>query len=167
LAYAAATTFGLSADEVRLSYTLQRTVNPATGLWLSDSPAQLAKANLIFPMARRQPAIGFELQYTDSRTTLVGSRLGRCPVSNLTEVGAWLRKVVLGYYQYHAVPGNSAQLPILQHLQNTVSMDGLRVHPVNFTALQRLAQDGAILFDGESIGSVYLVSDLQEGSMKC
>jgi hypothetical protein len=26
-----------------------------------------------------------------------------------TEVGAWLRKVVLGYYQYHAVPGNSTQ----------------------------------------------------------
>jgi RNA-directed DNA polymerase len=29
-----------------------------------------------------------------------------------TEVGAWLRKVVLGYYQYHAVPGNSTQLRI-------------------------------------------------------
>jgi len=30
------------------------------------------------------------------------------------EVGAWLRKVVLGYYQYHAVPGNSTQLRIFQ-----------------------------------------------------
>jgi group II intron reverse transcriptase/maturase len=29
-----------------------------------------------------------------------------------TVVGAWLRKVVLGYYQYHAVPGNSTQLRI-------------------------------------------------------
>ncbi len=29
-----------------------------------------------------------------------------------TEVGEWLRKVVLGYYQYHAVPGNSSQLRI-------------------------------------------------------
>jgi RNA-directed DNA polymerase len=29
-----------------------------------------------------------------------------------TEVGVWLRKVVLGYYQYHAVPGNSTQLRI-------------------------------------------------------
>ncbi len=28
------------------------------------------------------------------------------------ETGAWLRKVVMGYYQYHAVPGNSAQLRI-------------------------------------------------------
>jgi len=25
------------------------------------------------------------------------------------ETGAWLRMVVLGYYQYHAVPGNSTQ----------------------------------------------------------
>src|SRR5499427_8126072 len=29
-----------------------------------------------------------------------------------TEVGAWLRRVVLGYYQYHAVPGNTRQLRI-------------------------------------------------------
>jgi len=31
-----------------------------------------------------------------------------------SEVGAWLRKVVLGYYQYHAVPGNSTQLRIFR-----------------------------------------------------
>ena len=31
-----------------------------------------------------------------------------------TAVGVWLRKVVLGYYQYHAVPGNSTQLRIFQ-----------------------------------------------------
>jgi hypothetical protein len=27
-----------------------------------------------------------------------------------SEVGAWLRKVVNGYYQYHAVPGNLNQM---------------------------------------------------------
>lgn len=31
-----------------------------------------------------------------------------------TEVGAWLRTVVLGYYQYHGVPGNSTQLRIFR-----------------------------------------------------
>jgi hypothetical protein len=31
-----------------------------------------------------------------------------------TAVGAWLRKVVLGYYQYPAVPGNSTQLGIFR-----------------------------------------------------
>jgi RNA-directed DNA polymerase len=29
-----------------------------------------------------------------------------------TEVGAWLHQAVLGYYQYHAVPGNTTQLRI-------------------------------------------------------
>jgi len=28
----------------------------------------------------------------------------------ISEVGDWLQKVVLGYYQYHAVPGNTDQL---------------------------------------------------------
>ena len=28
----------------------------------------------------------------------------------ISQVGAWLRKVVTGYYQYHAVPGNIDQL---------------------------------------------------------
>ena len=31
------------------------------------------------------------------------------------EVGAWLRKVVLGYYQYHAVPGNLGRLRVFMH----------------------------------------------------
>jgi RNA-directed DNA polymerase len=31
-----------------------------------------------------------------------------------TAVGVWLRKVVLGYYPYHAVPGNSTQLGIFR-----------------------------------------------------
>ena len=30
-------------------------------------------------------------------------------------VGAWLRMVVSGYYQYHAVPGNLPQLGIFRH----------------------------------------------------
>ena len=31
-----------------------------------------------------------------------------------SEVGAWLRKVVLGYYQYHAVPGQLGSVARLQ-----------------------------------------------------
>ena len=29
-----------------------------------------------------------------------------------SEVGVWLRKVVQGYYQYHAVPGNTGQMRV-------------------------------------------------------
>lgn len=73
-----------SGIEGRLSYTLQKTVDPSTGQWLSDSPAQLAKANVIIPMAHRSLTLGFELQYTDSRWTLVGTQVGSYVVSNLT-----------------------------------------------------------------------------------
>ena len=31
-----------------------------------------------------------------------------------SEVGVWLRKVVQGYYQYHAVPGNTGQLRVFR-----------------------------------------------------
>jgi RNA-directed DNA polymerase len=31
-----------------------------------------------------------------------------------SEVGEWLRKVIVGYYQYHAVPGNSSQLRLFR-----------------------------------------------------
>jgi hypothetical protein len=32
-----------------------------------------------------------------------------------TEVGVWLRKVVLGYYQYQPVPGNTGQLRVFMY----------------------------------------------------
>jgi iron complex outermembrane receptor protein len=73
-----------SGIEGRLSYTLQKTFDPATGLPLSDSPAQLAKANVIFPMARRRLTLAFELQYTSSRETLTGTELPSYVICNLT-----------------------------------------------------------------------------------
>jgi outer membrane receptor for ferrienterochelin and colicins len=73
-----------SGIEGRLSYTLQKTVDPSTGLWLPDSPAQMAKANIIFPVARRRLTFAFELQYTDSRKTVTGSQIGSYVVSNLS-----------------------------------------------------------------------------------
>lgn len=73
-----------SGIEGRLSYTLQKTVDPSIGLSLPDSPTQLAKANIIFPLAHRSLTIGFELQYTDSRRTLIGTQVGSYAVSNLT-----------------------------------------------------------------------------------
>jgi group II intron reverse transcriptase/maturase len=42
----------------------------------------------------------------------IKAELQRRKHDRTSEVGAWLRKVVLGYYQYHAVPGNSSQLRI-------------------------------------------------------
>ena len=44
----------------------------------------------------------------------IKAELQRRKHDRTAEVGAWLRKVVLGYYQYHAVPGNTTQLRIFQ-----------------------------------------------------
>src|SRR5213078_4415040 len=49
-----------------------------------------------------------------ARLKAIKAELQRRRHHRTTEVGAWLRKVVLGYYQYHAVPGNSTQLRIFQ-----------------------------------------------------
>src|SRR5438132_14040055 len=44
----------------------------------------------------------------------IKAELQRRMHDRMAEVGAWLRKVVLGYYQYHAVPGNTMQLRIFK-----------------------------------------------------
>ena len=44
----------------------------------------------------------------------IKAELQRRMHDRMAEVGAWLRKVVLGYYQYHAVPGNTTQLRIFK-----------------------------------------------------
>jgi RNA-directed DNA polymerase len=44
----------------------------------------------------------------------IKTELQRRMHNRMAEVGAWLRKVVLGYYQHHAVPENTTQLRILQ-----------------------------------------------------
>src|SRR5882672_1430009 len=47
-----------------------------------------------------------------AKLKVIKAELQRRKHHRTTAVGAWLRKVVLGYYQYHAVPGNSTQLRI-------------------------------------------------------
>jgi len=73
-----------SGIEGSLSYTLQRTEDSSTGIRLPDSPAQLAKANVVFPSARLRLAAAFELQYCDSRKTLAAGQVGNYAVSNVT-----------------------------------------------------------------------------------
>jgi hypothetical protein len=87
---------GTPASETRLNrflgfthYCGQRNSNGAFIVWRITAKRR---------MAAKLKAIKAELQRRRHHRT--------------TEVGAWLRKVVLGYYQYHAVPGNSTQLRI-------------------------------------------------------
>lgn len=70
--------------EGRVSYTFQRTKNPLTGFQLAGLPVQLAKANLLYPMARGKVTFAFELQYSGARNTIDGSQTDPYLVSNLT-----------------------------------------------------------------------------------
>ena len=73
-----------SGIEGGVSYTLQKTEISSTDVRLADSPAQLGKANIVFPITHLKLAIGFELQYTDSRKTPAGGPLDGYALSNLT-----------------------------------------------------------------------------------
>jgi hypothetical protein len=44
----------------------------------------------------------------------IKAELQRRMHDRMADVSAWLRKVVMGYYQYHAVPGNTTQLRIFK-----------------------------------------------------
>jgi RNA-directed DNA polymerase len=47
-----------------------------------------------------------------AKLKVIKAELQRRKHHRTSEVGAWLRQVVLGYYQYHAVPGNTTQLRV-------------------------------------------------------
>ena len=55
----------------------------------------------------------------------------------VAEVGAWLRKVVTGYYQYHAVPGNIDQLSVF----------GQRLRRLWWLTLRRRSQRAQVRWD--------------------
>jgi outer membrane receptor for ferrienterochelin and colicins len=70
--------------ECRVSYSLQGSEDSATGIVITNSPAQLAKANLIWPLPRVRMSIGAEALYTDRRKTWAGTFASRYAVANLT-----------------------------------------------------------------------------------
>ena len=49
-----------------------------------------------------------------AKLTVIKAELQHRKHHRTSEVGTWLRKVVQGYYQYHAVPGNSTPLRLFR-----------------------------------------------------
>src|ERR1700688_4488471 len=54
----------------------------------------------------------------DAKLKAIKAELQRRKHDRTSQVGVWLRSVVTGYYQYHAVPGNIDQLRIFQRRVN-------------------------------------------------
>src|SRR6185436_15301283 len=73
-----------SGFEGRVAYTLQRSESDQTGDVLSNSPKNLAKMNLIVPLAKRRLFAGFEGLYAGRRRTLTGTNLDEYFLTNLT-----------------------------------------------------------------------------------
>jgi outer membrane receptor for ferrienterochelin and colicins len=70
--------------EGRISYSLQRTEDLATGRTLSNSPAQLIKVSLTCPLLHRTFSTSIEAQYTSPRKTDVGTGVNRYATANFT-----------------------------------------------------------------------------------
>ena len=83
---------GGSGARARVSYTLQRTTDAATGLVLSNSPARLAKANLDLPLFSRRAWLGSSVEHSSARKTLAGSSLPSFTVANVTVHAPALRR---------------------------------------------------------------------------
>ncbi len=74
----------MNGIEGRISYTIQRTKNNATGEPLTNSPAQLAKLNIIVPLINETTFCGIEEQYMSRRRTENGNFTGDVYLTNLT-----------------------------------------------------------------------------------
>jgi len=70
--------------EGKLSYTLQRTEDAATGISLTNSPPQLAKISVIVPVLRGRSSLGLEALYVDPRKTYSGSVASGYALANIT-----------------------------------------------------------------------------------
>ena len=70
--------------EGRISYSLQRTLDLSTQRTLSNSPAQLIKLSLSYPLLRRSFTLGVEAQYASPRSTDAGTSVNRYAIVDLT-----------------------------------------------------------------------------------
>jgi iron complex outermembrane receptor protein len=109
----------------RLSYSLQRTINPATSQELSNSPNHLVKLNIASPVLTPHLQAGIDAQYTSSRTTLSGSRVSGFPVVNLTLMGRNLGKhLQVSASTYNLFDRRYFDPGAAEHRQSAIQQDG-------------------------------------------
>jgi outer membrane receptor protein involved in Fe transport len=78
--------------EGRAGFTVQEAEDTGTGQRLSNSPRQLVKLNLLWPLLGDRLTAGAEAQYTGPRTTAAGSEVGGFWLANLTLLSRKLAK---------------------------------------------------------------------------
>jgi outer membrane receptor for ferrienterochelin and colicins len=76
----------------RISYTFEEATDASTGELLTNSPKQLAKMNVIFPILEEWLFVDPEVQYTSKRKTISGNYADDFVIANLTVFGRELVK---------------------------------------------------------------------------
>ena len=100
----------------RVSYALQKAIDPNTGEHLSNAPTQLAKLNLILPIISERLFAGIEEQYTGPRSTVAGKRTEGFAVTNLTLFGRVPKRAVSASFSIYNLLNRKYADPVSSNL---------------------------------------------------
>jgi len=110
----------------RLSYTWQDASNAGTGARLYNSPRNMAKANISFPLFRTNLFLSPELQYTSPRLTRAGNLTKDVVLVNLTLFGRDLIKGLEASASVYNLFNTSYGDPVGADLvQDTIRQNGI------------------------------------------
>jgi iron complex outermembrane receptor protein len=114
-----------SGLEGRLGYTLQSSRNQTAEAALTNSPAHLAKLNLIVPLPGKHLSAGLDLQFTSRRETLSGGDTGAFWLTNLTLLHqALLPGLEVSASLYNLFDANYGDPGSEEHVQDMLEQDG-------------------------------------------
>ncbi|HNP29462.1 MAG TPA: TonB-dependent receptor [Nitrospirales bacterium] len=132
----------LRTVDSRVSYSFQNTEDRDTGVKLTNSPAHLAKLNLIGPLYQETLFGSLGMQYVSTRKTLAGTRTDDYLLTSLSLFsrlknipvlgGDWIRGLEISgtvynlFDQHYGDPGSE------EHLQNQIPQDG-RTYRIKLT----------------------------------
>jgi outer membrane receptor for ferrienterochelin and colicins len=109
----------------RASYTIQRTVDDATGRELSNSPRQLAKLNLMVPLYKDKVSTGFEAQYVGAVQNLRGAPIGDSLVVNwVISTREFVRGLETSFGIYNLFDQHYGHAADIGFLQESIPQDG-------------------------------------------
>ncbi len=114
-----------SGIEGAISYSFQSSRNLQTGDVLTNSPKQLAKANLSLPLVQKKLFASLQAQYTSTRRTLSQTDVGGFLVMNVTLFTKNLGKDFdVSASLYNLFDRRYAESAGLEHQQTSIPQDG-------------------------------------------
>lgn len=113
--------------ESRLTYTYQKTTAQPIGMALTNSPKNMAKLNLIFPLFGEKIFLGVEEQYVDTRKTISGNSVSDYTITNLTVFSKNLvDNMELSASVYNLFNNNYSDPGSAEHTQDAIEQDGMK-----------------------------------------